>query len=58
MNEIDSPIFGKTRMPSDEERAAIRATVQELPVGVFQELNKNLRERGLMLSIESVDEVH
>lgn len=50
--DIDSPLFGPTQLPTDEERAAIKKFVDELPVGVFQELSKAMNARGLMLSID------
>lgn len=52
MEKINSPIFGETRLPTVEERAAIKKMVDEVPVGVFQELNKNLNERGLLIVID------
>ena len=51
---IDSPIFGKTRLPSDEERVEIKKLCQSLPIGVFGELNKILNARGFCITIDKI----
>jgi hypothetical protein len=47
-----SPIFGPTRGASEEEKASLQKMVEDVPVAVFQALNRKLNERGLCLSIE------
>jgi len=54
---IDSPLFGPTEFPTDEEREQIKRFVDAVPVGVFQELNKAFNARGLMISIRALEEV-
>lgn len=48
---FNNPIFGETRHGSEDERAQIAKIVAEIPVTVFQELNKKLNERGFCISI-------
>lgn len=49
---IESPMLGRSRVPDDAERAAVAETVADMPVAVFQELNKAFNARGLMLHID------
>lgn len=49
--EFNSPIFGRTRNGTPVEREAVSKMVEETPVTVFQELNKALNKRGMMISI-------
>jgi len=55
MNLISSPLFGETREATDDERSRIASEVRDIPVAVFQELNKALNERGLMLSVTTTE---
>jgi hypothetical protein len=48
-----SPLFGETRTPTDEERAILQKFAAEIPVCVFQELNKHCNGIGLMISIDA-----
>ena len=57
MFAFDSPIFGRTRHASKEEKDQITKAVDETPVTVFQELNKKLNERGLCISIMAKEEM-
>ena len=52
--EFNSPLFGKTRDATDDERSQIKSFVDDTPVAVFQELNKNLNARGLCIMIDAV----
>lgn len=51
MIEFISPIFGPTRDATDIERKEVARFVQAVPVCVFQELNKKIRESGLTILI-------
>ena len=52
-DKFNSPIFGETRNGSDDERARVAEFVKDIPVTVFQELNKALNARGLCIAISS-----
>ena len=55
MNEprqFTSRVFGDTRDPTPEEVAAVEKLVADVPVTVFQHLNRSLNARGLLLAIE------
>ena len=54
---FNSPIFGETRDGSDDEIAQIAKAVSEIPVTVFQELNKKMNERGLCILIVAQTEL-
>ena len=58
MPYIESPIFGKSEVPDDNERAHIKELVDKFPVAMFQEINKKLNAKGLCLSIASKEEFH
>lgn len=49
---FDSPMLGATREPFEHEAAEIQKLVRDVPVAVFQALNRAFNERGLMLSID------
>ena len=53
---INSPIFGKTRLPDDHERKGIKFVIEDCPLGVFQELNKYLNTKGFMISIKPMED--
>jgi hypothetical protein len=53
--EIDSPLLGKSRVPSGEEETWIINFVNECPVAVFQALNNRLNERRLCIAISSLN---
>lgn len=52
-NIINSPIFGETSLPSDQEREIIKGLIAEFPVSVFQELNKKFNEIGMCILIDA-----
>lgn len=52
---INSPLFGRVQLATEEERDAIACLVMERPVDVFGILNKALNQRGMCLSIERID---
>jgi hypothetical protein len=54
---IDSPVFGASRVVSDEGRRAITELCACTPVTVFQELNLLLNQGGLCLSVGTVEEM-
>ena len=54
---IKSPVFGKSRIPSDVELGIIERFVEECPVHVFQYLNKILNKKGSCISIIRIDHV-
>jgi hypothetical protein len=56
MAEFNSPIFGKTRHATEEEKKQIIALLQNCPVSVFQLLNSMLNAIDLMISITGLDE--
>ncbi len=51
---IDSPLLGRSRLPTDQERSALAESVADMPVAVFQELNKALNARGFAIHIDIV----
>jgi hypothetical protein len=53
-DKFESPIFGITRYASDYERHIIREYVQQVPVTMFQELNKELNKRGFCILIDAL----
>lgn len=55
MDRFTSQIFGETRKPSEEELAAVKKLVEEVPVCVFQELNKKLNAIGFLIVIDTKD---
>lgn len=50
--EFDSPIFGPTRWPSEEEKQSIEAHVAATPVTVFAAIQRAFNARGLRLVID------
>jgi hypothetical protein len=53
---IDSPIFGKSRIPTEAEKKELSRIVINLPVAVFQALNIALNARKLCLLIQALPE--
>ena len=51
-----SPIFGPTVHGNTDDRAVLDKYAEEIPVTMFQSLNKAFQERGLMLSIGRLPE--
>ena len=47
-----SPIFGRTRDATEEEKAEIQELLKKVPVEVFQQLNKLLNVKGMCLKFE------
>ena len=51
---FESPVLGKTRNATDEEKAVIQKSVDETAITVFQLLNKMLNSRGLCITIDAL----
>ncbi len=49
---VDSPLFGKSYVPINEDQKTIDRFVKDSPVAVFGSLNKALNERGFCISID------
>lgn len=53
---FESPIFGTARLPTEEEIEQLRQLVTQVPVAMFQELNRRLNGRGFCMSIATLEE--
>ena len=53
---VDSPLFGKTKLPTEADTQRLTEECQALPIGFFQVLNKFMNKRGLCLSISTLAE--
>jgi len=51
-----SEIFGPGRKPSRQEQAEMHLSVLAHPVEAFQYLNRLLNDRGMMLTIDKLQE--
>ena len=56
-DEFDSPLFGRTRRATDAESATLACMAKEIPVAMFQALNRMFNERGLCISIVKKEEI-
>lgn len=55
---IESPLLGKSAIPTEAEIADIGRFVRFMPVTVFQQLNQAFNTRGLCISIATKNEVN
>jgi len=51
-------IFGESRDLDEEESLMLRKIITEAPVKVFQEFNKKISEKGLMITIASAESIN
>ena len=51
-------IFGESRELDEEEFLLLRRIIDEAPVKVFQEFNKKIREKGLIITIDSAENIN
>lgn len=51
---FNSPVFGYIKHATKEERELVCKLVNEIPVAVFQELNKILNEQGRCIHIDFI----
>lgn len=49
---FNSPIFGPTRRATEDELIQIAKLMDDVPVAVFQALNKRMNSLNLMISID------
>ena len=54
---IDSPLLGRSKLPSESERKVLEEAVNSMPVAVFQALNRKMNAMGLAITILSKDEI-
>lgn len=53
-NYVDSPLLGKTKVPTESDIIEIKKIVEDCPLGVFQELNKYFNTKQLCLNISQL----
>jgi queuine/archaeosine tRNA-ribosyltransferase len=54
---FESPVLGKTRDATPDEKIEIQKMVDDTAITVFQVLNKRLNELGLAITIMSLEEI-
>ena len=57
MKYIESPLLGRSRIPTKKESEAIEKLTKECPAACFQEVNKYLNSLGLVFSIQKIPEL-